>query len=292
MPIRNNIGPKAEQELKVFNAFLQTGSWEMRSANWDYRNGKSPIDFIWCEGGIGVELGEWLDREQAQWVAERDRLRDQIESEIEKRGLVQFQAGGRDPRCTVEVYVDQLPSRTEKQQVIDELIHFMVEFERNHKSEIYRPYGIISVSGSELPESLSAHFTRLSFFGFPAQNLGVPLTKAFDAGQQVRSDSALRSLAETLEAKIITKAGTYRAEKQRVGLSELWLVIHYSSPGVFNGPLLELRMEVGYGAHRKASQDNVAGMAKTLFHKLGGGGPFDHVFLMIDCQPDPYVSEL
>ncbi len=292
MPIRNNIGPKAEQELKVSNAFLQTGSWEMRSANWDYRNGKSPIDFIWCEGGIGVELGEWLDREQAQWVAERDRLRDQIESEIEKRGLVQFQAGGRDPRCTVQVYVDQLPSRTEKQQVVDELIHFMVEFERNHKSEIYRPHGIISVSGSRLPQCLSAHFTHLSFFGFPAQNLGVPLTKAFDAGQPVRSDSALRSLAETLEAKIITKAGTYRAEKQRVGLSELWLVIHYSSPGVFNGPLLELGMEVGYGAHRKASQDSVASKAKSLLHKLGGGGPFDRVFLMIDCQPDPYVSDL
>ncbi len=32
-------------------------------------------------------------------------------------------------------------------------------------------------------------------------------------------------------------------------------------------------------------------MAKALLHKLGGG-PFDHVFLMIDCQPDTYVSEL
>jgi hypothetical protein len=95
-----------------------------------------------------------------------------------------------------------------------------------------------------------------------------------------------------VKAKTITKAGTYRAGKQRVGLSELWLVIHYSSPGVFNGPLLELGMEVGYGAHRKASQDSVASMAKSLLHKLGGGGPFDHMFLMIDCQPDPYVSEL
>jgi hypothetical protein len=291
MPIRNAAGPRADYESKVLTAFLDTQSWEMRSADWDYR-GNSPIDFIWCDEGIGVELGEWLDRLQAQWVAERDRFRNEIESEIVKRDLVQFQTGGRDPRCTVHGYVEQLPGGAKKQQVIDELIQFMVEFEKNHKTEICRPYGCVSVSGSQLPQSLSAYFTRLSFFGFLAQNLGVPLTKAFDIGQPARSDSALQSLTETLKAKIITKAETYRTEKQRVGLSELWLVIHYSSPGVFDGPMRELGMDVGYGTHRKASQESVAARAKTLLRKLGGGGPFDHVFLMIYCQPDPYVSRL
>jgi hypothetical protein len=86
MTIRNATGPRADYESKVFTAFLETQSWEMRSADWDHR-GNAPIDFIWCEAGIGVELGEWLDREQAQWVAERDRFRNEIESEIEKRGL-------------------------------------------------------------------------------------------------------------------------------------------------------------------------------------------------------------
>jgi hypothetical protein len=173
MPLRNTVGPKADQESKVFTAFLETQSWEIRSGYWDYRNGNSPIDFIWPEGGIGVELGEWLDGEQAQWVAERDRLREQIDSEIKKCGLVQFQVGGRDPRCTVEVFVNQLPGRIEKQQVIDQLIHFMVEFEKNHKSEIYRPYGFISVPSSRLPQSLSAYFASLSFFGLPYGNLGI-----------------------------------------------------------------------------------------------------------------------
>src|SRR5216684_6569731 len=129
--------------------------------------------------------------------------------------------------------------------------------------------------------------TSQVFSEFFRNLLGLPLTKAFDVKKPVQPDSALRSLTKILKAKIIAKAGTYRAEKQRVGLSELWLVIHYSSPGVFNGPLLELGMEVGYGAHRKASQDSVASKAKSLLHKLGGGGPFDRVFLMIDCQPDP-----
>jgi hypothetical protein len=89
----------------------------MRSPDWDYR-GNSPIDFIWREGGIGVELGEWLDRERAQCVAERDRFRCEIESEIERRGLVQFQTGGRDPRCTVQVHVARLPSGAKKQLVL------------------------------------------------------------------------------------------------------------------------------------------------------------------------------
>jgi len=56
--------------------------------------------------------------------------------------------------------------------------------------------------------------------------------------------------------------------------------------------MFELGMDVGYGAHRKASQESVASLAKDILHKLSGGGPFDRVFLMVDCQPDPYVSQL
>jgi hypothetical protein len=101
MPILAATGPKAEQESRVFNSFLETQSWEMRSGDWDYRSGNEPIDFIWWGVGIGVELGEWLDRNQAQWVAERDRLRDEIESDIAERGLVQSKeaAATHDARC-------------------------------------------------------------------------------------------------------------------------------------------------------------------------------------------------
>jgi hypothetical protein len=292
MPIRVARGPKAEIDSKVFTAFLGTQAWKMGYANWDCRVGL-PIDFVWREGGIGVELGEWLDPEQGLWVAERDRLRGQIESEIGKRRLVRFQAGGRDPRCTVEGYVERLPSRIDKKRVVDELIRFMVDFERDHTSEIYQPHGYISAPRSQLPESLSTYFARLSFIRFVHEgNLGVPLTKPFDIGQPVQSDSALRSLRETTSKKVVEKAETYRTEKERLGLSELWLVVHYSSPDVFNAPMFELNMEVGYGEHRRISQDNVASMAKVVLHELGGRGPFDRVFFLIDCQPNPYVSEI
>jgi hypothetical protein len=255
----------------------------MSRLDWDYRDGL-PVDFVWHEGGIGVEFGEWLDHEQTRWVAERDRLREQIELEVERRGLRQFQGEGQDPRCTVQVDVDRLPGRADKAQIIDELIRFMVEFETNHNLEIYQPNGHLCVSRSQLPQGLSLYFTRLSFFGFLyGGNLGVPVMKAFVIGQPLQADSALRSLRETLSTKIVEKGDTYRVEKQRLGLSELWLVVHYSSPGVFNAPLLELRVEVGYGVHRMATQERVANMAKALLRELGELGAFDRVFFLICC---------
>jgi len=293
MPILNATGPKADRESRVLTAFLQTRSREVRAGKWEYSGGNAPIDFIWRDRGIGVELCEWLDPEQAQWVAERDRFREEIESEIERRKLVQFLPGGRSSRCTVEVLVSKLPGRSDKQKVIDELIQFMVEFEGSHKDEIYRGSVIAHVSQGLLPSSLSAFLAGLIFYGFPGQNLGVPVRKAyvFDGGQAVESDSAARSLEQAVRAKIVTKAGTYEAEKRRLSLSGLWLVVHYSSPGVFNAPFVELKMQVGYGAHRRASQDKVAMLAATIVRKIGGGA-FDSVFFMIDCQPETYVSQL
>ena len=68
-------------------------------------------------------------------------------------------------------------------------------------------------------------------------------------------------------------------------------MIHYNSPGIFNAPFDELGMQVGYGAHRRESQDRTAARASTMLTDIGKG-PFDRVFLTIDCQPEPYTSEL
>jgi hypothetical protein len=293
MNIENAKGPKAEQESKVFASFLQTQDWALRSDTWYYRDGL-PIDFVARDGAIGVELSEWLDPNAAKWVNERDRLRDQIESEIASRNLVQFQPGGRTWRCTVQVHVADLPTRGErKNSVIDELITFMVEFERTNKPAIYQGQAIATVFASHLPRALSPFFAEIIFYGFPPPNLGVTLTKALtvDGVHGGETDSALRSLRQTFEAKIISKSEMYAEEKRSLGLAELWLVVHYSSPGVFNAPMNELGLSVGYGSFRRETQDRVASVAETLLQEIGGG-PFDRVFLMIDCQPDPYVLEV
>lgn len=293
MPTLSATGQKAERESQVLKAFLQTQSWETRGGKWECRGANAPIDFIWREGGIGIELCEWLDSQQAQWVAERGRFREEIELEIRERNLVQFSPGGSSPRCTVEVVVTKVPSQSDKPKAIDELIQFMVEFERSHKEEIYGGRMIAEPSKDLWPSSLSSFVGHLIFYGFPGQNLGVPVRRAsvFDGGQAAESNSAIRSLRQALRAKIVTKAEIYEVEKRRLSLSELWLVLHYSSPGVFNAPFVELKMEVGYGAHRRASQEKVATIAATIVCELGGGA-FDRIFFMIDCQPDVYVSEL
>jgi hypothetical protein len=262
---------------------------------WCYR-GEKPIDFVSLEtdGVVGVELCEWMDREQAQWVTERDHFRTQIQSEIAKRGLYQFEYFGPRSCCTVQAWVIKLPGRGEKAKVIDDLLGFMVEFERTKSSQIYRGMGIAEATSRALPAHLAPFFARILFYGFPTgTGLGVPLTKAsaFEGARPEAMDSAVRSLGTALTAKIVQKAESYETEKRRLGLSELWLVVHYSSPGVFNAPYTELGMQVGHGAHRRESQDRTAARASTLLNEIGKGS-FDRVFLMIDCQPETYVSEL
>jgi hypothetical protein len=235
-----------------------------------------------------------MDREQAQWVAERDRFRAEIESEIEKRGLYQFEHFGPRSRCTVQALVTKLPGRGKKAKVIDDLLSFMVDFERTRSSEIYKGMGIAEASGPALPASLARFFATLLFYGWPiGAGLGMPLTKAlvFEGSLPVETDSAIRSLRQALIAKIVEKAEIYEAEKRLLDLAELWLVVHYSSPDVFNAPYTELGMQVGHGGHRRESQDKTTAMASGLLNEIGKGS-FDRVFLMIDCQPETYVAEL
>ena len=75
-----------------------------------------------------------------------------------------------------------------------------------------------------------------------------------------------------------------------VGLQQLWLVVHYSSPGVFVEPLTELHIEIGYGDHRHQSQRTAAIQLRNIANEIGCG-PFDRIYFLVDCQPDPF-SEL
>jgi hypothetical protein len=49
-------------------------------------------------------------------------------------------------------------------------------------------------------------------------------------------------------------------------------------------------MDIGYGEHRRKSQKAVAEKLKVIAQELGGG-PFDRIYFLVDCQPDPF-SEL
>jgi len=257
---------------------------EVRAKDWDYRRDK-PIDFVSLErdNGVGVELCEWMDREQAQSVAEKDRFCGEIQLEIDRRG----------PRshCIVQVCLTKLLGRTQKAKVLENVVEFIIEFERTKRSEIDRGIGIAEASGPDLPASLAPFFTRIVFTNYPTRGW-VSLTKPWTFGSApLEMDSAARSLRQALMGKTVAKARIYEAAKRQLALSELWLVVHYSSPDKFAAPLHELGLQVSYGPERRESQDSVVAIASTLLSEIGKG-PFDRVFLMIECQELPSVSEL
>jgi hypothetical protein len=100
---------------------------------------------------------------------------------------------------------------------------------------------------------------------------------------------AISSFRQRLIDKAIIGADKYIREKERLQLDELWLVVHYSSPGVFPEPLAELGMDIRYGTHRRISQKAVATKLKEVAREIGEG-PFDRIYFLVDCQPDPFAE--
>ena len=88
---------------------------------------------------------------------------------------------------------------------------------------------------------------------------------------------------------VVPKPVSAKVQGGKVALmlhDQLWLAVHYSSPGVFPEPMTELQMDIGYGEHRHASQRAVAEKLKPIAQAVGAG-PFDRIYFLVDCQPDP-----
>ena len=58
---------------------------------------------------------------------------------------------------------------------------------------------------------------------------------------------------------------------------------------MFNQPLTELGMDIGFGDHRHKSQEVVAEKLKVIAQEIGGG-PFDRIYFLVDCQPNPFAK--
>jgi hypothetical protein len=133
----------------------------------------------------------------------------------------------------------------------------------------------------------------ITIFEFPPSNIGIIVRATQDvfdpAAPPKGSDMALSSFRHRLIDKSLTGADKYIREKRLLQLDELWLVVHYSSPGVFPEPLVELGMDIGYGMHRRISQEAVAAKLKEVAQEVGGG-PFDRIYFLVDCQPDPFAE--
>ncbi len=283
-----DLDEKETRQQRLFEAFLQTQSYEIRSG-WQSRGVDPPVDFISRERGIGVELTEWRDRERSQWVEERDRFRNELLTAIEKRGLAAFRLGGAGYTAEIRLE-DGPPRRRSKEAIINALLTFLQDSVRRARSR-FLPYGAVNVVVDELPITLRPCINSITIYIFPGSNPGVVVTDSFDPFlAQPAPGVALSSFRERLREKTIAGAEKYAREKVSLQLRELWLVVHYSSPGVFREPLTELRMDIGYGEHRRQTQRAVGLKLREIAQEIGAG-PFDRIYFLVDCQPDPF-SEL
>ena len=243
---------------------------------------------------IGVELTEWRGKEESEWVAQRDRFRDDVLHAMDHKGLVRFRC--RDGAgWTALLDVIRLPNTSKRPAVIAQLLKFLCELEAN-PSRFKDSYGGIHVPRLELPFGLGSYFNGIGVLDFPSNNLGVVVTEmASNSCNESQNGAAvaIRAFRKRLYEKAIEGAEKYRLEKQRLGLEQLWLIIHYSSPDVFVEPIKELGLQIGYGEHRRKTQEAVAAQLKIVAQEIGGG-PFDRVSFLVACQhqPDPFSADL
>jgi hypothetical protein len=281
---------REKSQRHVFDAFLRTQPYELRPG-WESHGLDMPIDFINAEMRIGVELTEWRGQEQSQWVEERDRFREELLAAIEERGSSTFKRGGKGYTAEIQLE-DGPPSRGSKQKIIADLLDFLDNFARTARFR-FSPHGIADFPSAELPAALKQWISSIAIYEFPLGNLGIVVRRkgtGFDpALPNPISDVAISSFRERLTEKCVAGAAKYAREKAGLQLQELWLVVHYSSPGVFVEPLTELHMGIGYGEHRHRSQGAVAEKLKQIARGINGG-PFDRIYFLVDCQPEPFAE--
>jgi hypothetical protein len=272
----------AQRQRRIFDDFRRTLPSEIRSAEWNHRGLGPPIDFVSPNLRTGVELTEWLGENESQYVQERDRFREELLEAIAARGPERFRPGGAGCTAVVSV-ISGPPRRREKPAIVARLLEFLGDFENSRRIR-FQTDGIFEVA---IPPDLKPYFDALTLYDFPSNNLGIVVQRARNGG----SDVALRSFRDRLRAKVVYGFERYSAEKRRLELKELWLVIHYSSPGVFIEPMIEMGLHVGFGEHRRKTQEVVAAKLTPIAREIGGGA-FDRIWFLVDCQPEPFSQEI
>lgn len=288
--IKTQHEDKEQKQQRIFDAFLQTFPYEIgRSEDWTNRGVDLPIDFVHQERRIGVELTEWRTQERSKWVEQRDTFKSELRAAIHKRGLTQFESGGTG--YTAVIYLENGPPRLRrKRKIIDNILSFLDNFVRANGPR-FLSQRIVHLSACELPPTLRPDINSVMFYAFRTwSNIGIvvsekPLNPAFPAPP---SNIALASFRDRLTEKAIERANNYLCEKDHLQLRALWLVVHYSSPDVFPEPLAEFEMEIGYAGRK--SQEAVGVKLKEAIDAIRDitRGPFDRIYFLVDCQPDPF----
>ena len=145
-------------ETWVFRRFLDTQPKYRRSRWKRSGGGHEPPDFIISKEKIGVELGEWLHKQQTADAREIDRFERGINKRATAKRISAFAKSL--TRSTEERYmtladVKSLPRRREKDLAIDLLLDYLRTAKKPETAR-ERKHGVIYAA--ELPQAVASFF--------------------------------------------------------------------------------------------------------------------------------------
>lgn len=278
---------KEDLERGVFERFIATQVGFAGSC-WNYASDDDRPDFVWPQGCIGIELGEWLHKEQTSKSVQTARYEDEINRAAQQRGLTLFlkSFGLSDvDRYTVLLIPTELPLRKERPAAINALLSFLEsvprpssEFESRHGKRFGR---------DDLPKELQPFFSFVSIHIAPHGSLGIQINRAasFDP------EDSYVALQKLLDDKLVQKRSLYEEAKQSKGLTVLWLVVHYGRAFGINSPFEGIGIRQGLGADAATSLQIVVNRAHDSIERAAGQ-PFDRIVLFWDFSPRPLCFEL
>jgi hypothetical protein len=268
---------KKEMEKIIFDAFIKIEPNFAGGPVTCEQCEKDPPDFI-CEnnqGRIGVELGEWLHKDQTT----KSRAFEDIEREIKEKVLSEATISDFMKNHDISIFhiENKFPSKLNKANFITSLIDFLNKF--INTSQLNRKESFINEFNG---------YPKLKEFitGIEIYESRVPGVIEFSKGRDCSPDDAVDALLIIINDKI--NKNNYQNLKAKLGLSELDLIIYYNKALIYNSPLngVEQNIHTIVESLRKKMAKSAPSVRPPNY------GPFDKIFLFRALEPRMQVFSL
>jgi hypothetical protein len=259
---------KKEKEKGILDAFINIKPDFAGESVTCEQCKKDPPDFI-CENNkriMGVELGEWLHKDQTT----RSRAFEDIEKIIKEEGLsCEVKDFLKNHSVSIFPISEKSPNKPDRARFISELNDLLTEFIKTSKSR-KEEYWLNDFS--RYPK-LKKYITGIGIYVTM-----VPLGIEFVRGGAYSPDDVVDALLKIINDKI--NKNNYQNLKNELGLSELHLIIYYNMALIYNAPFAGVEQEI---------HSIVESVKKEL---AKNHGPFDKIFLFIALEPGKEVFTL